>query len=647
MIGTKSSVSSVSAYQPSQEVRELTIQVKKDYQIGMDILQRGWTELNDRSVIDDLNRGQMMFNAYVDTSVDDPNEAWRWRGTRSMARNKGIAMHAQLTANYLLPLFIAQNENDEVDRDYSEVMRDIIEWMVEPQNSNYQSSFLQICFGMMQNPVTFLGAEYCEIYQKIKEITKDGDYEIKEVLDEILSGFNAPIWSANQVLITNAYERRIQKQRAIIKRRWVEYEELEAKYGEHENWAYVQKGIRSIYQEEDGLFYDIQDDENRQNLVAEETWEHRREDLEVPFVNGIYMGDTDVNKNPIKHRDNRGAPKYNLVPFGYMHIGEHFFYYKSMMNALGWDNAAYDAMSEIIFNRAVLENEMPIAISGSEKPDSSVIFPNSVVAFEEADARIMPLLPPSNMAAGFNVLAGIDKSMQESSVNETISGQLPDASQKAYNVAQAQANAKKLIGAVGKSLGASIVEYGSLMSDIALNHYTTAQVDEIVGKGLQMKFKTFFLENKKTGGKMGDRVIKFDKSLIGKEETQEQKDEANLKLLEESGYPHKVKSIRLVNPELFAKHKFLTKVDLEEMFTKSNEYWQPLLLNLKRELANDPYINQETLTRRTVYAFFNSGGEDLMKEEQIPGLPQGQSPQGPAGNQALQKATAGALNPVQ
>src|SRR3990167_10716625 len=124
----------ISSYQPSVEVTNFTNDVRKDYAIGDEILHRSYTELNDRSVIDDENRGQMMFNAFVDTSVEDPREAWKWRGTRSSARNKGIAMHAQLTGNYLLPTFDAQNENDEIDRDFSEVMRDIIEWMALPTN---------------------------------------------------------------------------------------------------------------------------------------------------------------------------------------------------------------------------------------------------------------------------------------------------------------------------------------------------------------------------------------------------------------------------------------------------------------------------------------------------------------------------------
>lgn len=642
MIGEVYKHTPLSSYQPSQDVIDFTKQVKKDYAEGVRILEHSWVELNDRSIIEDENRGQKMFNAYVDTSVEDPNEAWKWRGTRSMARNKGIAMHAQLTMNYLLPLFVAQNENDEIDRDFSEVMRDIIEWMAQPTNSNYQSSFIQIAFGMMYNPVTYLGAEYCEIYQKIKDKTKNGKIEVKEVLDEVLSGFKAPIWSSNQVLITNAYERNIQKQRAIIQRRYAEYSELEAKYGEHKNWPYVQKGIKSIYNDKDGLFYDIRD-EDHPNLCAEEIFKCRRDDTEVPFVGGIYLGDSDVKANPIKHRDNLNRPKYNVVPFGYLRIGEHFFYYKSMMNALGWDNMAYDAMSEIVYNRAVLENEMPVAISGSDKVDSSVIFPNAVIAFEDADTRITPMLPSSNIVAGFNTLREVEKSMSEGSVNDTLSGQLPDASQKAYNVAQAQANAKKNISAIGKSLAESIIIYGDLMKDIALNNVTVPQVEELTGGRMKMKYKTFLLENKKVGGKMADRMIKFDESLIGQEMTKDEKTERSLKLLEESGYPTETKSIRLINPEMFAKFKYLTKVDIEEMFTKSSEYMQQMMLALKQMLAQDPYVDQEALTRKFLYSYFQSEGEELMRDEleQIPGLPQVQG--GQVAQQVMNKATAGAI----
>jgi len=612
MTGYLDKSTSISGFQPSQEIADFTGYVKKAYAEGERILNTPWLELNNRSIIDDENRGQLMFNAFVDIEAEDPREEWKWRGTRSMARNKGIAMHAQLTGNYLLPIFMAQNENDEIDRDFSEVMRDIIEWMALPTNSNYQSSFLQIVFGIITNPVTFMGADFYEVLQSIKAKKEDGGYELKGMIDEVLSGFRAPIWSSSQVLITNAYERNIQKQKCLIKRRWVEKDELEARWGEHSHWDYVQSGVRSIYNEENGVFYDVKDLDHP-NLVAEEIYLERRDDTEVVFLGGVYMGEENLN-NPIRHRDYRGAPKYNVVPFGYYHISDHFFYYKSMMNALGWDNMLYDALSEVVMNRALLETEMPIAISGTDKVDSDVIFPNAVVAMEDPAARITPLLPVSNMVAGFNALRETEKSMTEASVNPTIAGQLPEASQKAYSVAQAQANARKLISGVGKSLAESVVQYGDLMKDIALNNITVPQVEELVGGVMKLKYRSFLLEKQINGGGVFNRSIRFDESLIGRKMTEQERKEKSLKLLNESGWPDKKDAIYLVNPELFAKFRYLSRVDIEEMFVKNQEYWQPVLLNLKTALMNDPYTDQEGLTRKVMYAFFQSEGEELMKE---------------------------------
>ena len=599
---------SLSLYQPSIDILNYTKSVRDDYSEGVRILNHPWVELNYRSIIEDENRGKNMMNAFVDTNVEDPNEAWKWRGTRSMARNKGIAMHANLTANFLLPIFLAQNEDDEVDKDFSEVMRDIIEWMASPTNSNYQSSFLQLVFSMEQNPVTFLGAEFCEVYQKIKEKQESGEYTTKEILDEVLSGFQAPLYSPSQILITNAYERNIQKQRRIIKRRYCEKAEMEAKYGDHPNWSLVQEGVRSIYNSEDGLFYDVKDDDHP-HLVAEETALCRREDSEVCFINGIYFGDTDIENNPIKHRDYRNAPKYNVIPFGFHRIGEHFFYYKSMMNALGWDNSLYDTLSEIVMNRSILEVDMPIAISGSEKIDSEVIFPKAVVTFEDKDAKVQQLLPNSNLVAGFNALRETEKSMSEGSVNETISGNLPEASQKAFSVAQAQANSKKIIGGIGKSLAESVVMYGDLMKDIALNHITTAQVEEIVGEGMKLKYNSLLLENKT--GKSDSRTIKFDDNLIGKSLTKNEKELRDVGIYEKHG-----EGMRMVNPEMFAKFKYLTKVDVEEMFAKNNDFWQPILLSLKQALMNDPYVKQDVLTKKLLYSYFQSGADEMIQEAQ-------------------------------
>src|SRR3990167_3374306 len=231
---TKEVSSPLSAYQPGSDVQELTKLAKQTYEKGDYILNKPWVELNNYSVIGRMNKDQRAFNSYVDEAMDDPNEAWKWKGTRGMARNKVMTMHAHTTASIAVPMAFAQNEKQEEDRNMSGVMRDILEWM--SVNSEYRSSYLLANMGALVNPVTFLGAEYAEVMQTVKEKTEAGGYETKEILDEVFSGFKCPVYSADQVLITNAHEPNIQKQSSIIKKDYIDYSAAQAKYGTHDNW---------------------------------------------------------------------------------------------------------------------------------------------------------------------------------------------------------------------------------------------------------------------------------------------------------------------------------------------------------------------------------------------------------------------------
>ena len=207
-----------------------------------------------------------------------------------------------------------------------------------------------------------------------------------------------------------------------------------------------------------------------------------------------------------------------------------------------------------------------------------------------------------------------------------MTGQLPDKEQKAYSVAQAQSNAKKLLGGVAKTLGQSMIQYGDLMKDIVINHITIPEVDELTSKALKLKYKTFLLENKTVGGRRVNKKIKFDETLIGKKMTKEQIKERNLKLLSEVGWPDNKEHLYFINPELFAKFKYLTRIDIDEMFTKNAEFMQPMLTNLYGMLRADPLIEAEGLLRKLLYSYFQSEGDELIKK-QIPGQVIGQPEQ--------------------
>ncbi len=617
IIGDIYSTDTVSSYQPSVDVKSITAIVQKDYGYGNNILHKSWEELNNYSVITRMNLDQRTFNAYVNESIEDPQEAWKWRGTRSKARNKAIATHAQLTAGYIIPMFMAQNEHSEEDREMSDFMRDGIEWMVE--NSEYKTSFLAASMGMLVNPVTYLGAEYAEVFQTIKEKTDEG-FTSKEILDEVLSGFRAPVYSADQILISNAYDQNIQRHRVLIKRRYIEWTEAKAKYGEHENWPHVHKGMRTVYSSDDGLFYDIKD-EDHPFLVEEAIYLNRREDTEITYVSGIYMGDSDVKNNAMKHRDNRNAPKYNVVPFGYQRVNEHFYFYKSLMNSMYWDNMLIDAQYELGMNQAILETLMPIAITGADKVDSDIIFPGAVASFEDKDTKIVPLLPKSNLTGLWNAMTITEKSMSEGSISDQSAGQLPEAAQKATAVAIAERNAKTLMAGVGKTLAESIVQYGGLMADIFINNFSIPEIEEMAGDNSKLKYRTFILKNKVINGREVSKMLQFDERLLGLELTDEEIRLENLKLLKDIDFPNHKHHVFKVNPELFSRMKYLVNVEPERMFPKNEEFIQAMSVQLYQLLRNDPLIDPKELVRRVTYAFYRGESDNLVKKgsEQIMG----------------------------
>lgn len=638
----------LSLYQPSKEVADfISKEVKPAYSAGQLILDKTWPELNDLSVIDRMNRDQMTFNAYVDEGITDEADSWKWRGTRSTARKKAIALHAHITSQYVIPIILAQNDQDEEDEIFSEIMYDIVEWMTYPENSNYRSSFLLATQGMLVNPITYLGADWNNVSQTIKIRSDNGKLTKQEIVDEVLSGFNCPVYSADQILINNAYEQNIQRQRSLIKRKWISYSEAKAKYGEHDDFDFVAPGIRTIYNDATGLFYDIRDDMHI-NLVAEETYLNRREDTEVCFLGGIYMGNPSVDDNPMKHRDNKNAPKYDLVGFGYHRINEHFYYYKSLMNEVYWDDELIDAQWEYVMNREFLDLSPPTAISGQGDFDEDIIFPGGVTAFADKDTKIQQILPPLNLNAGLAAIAAVDSSMADASVNDVQQGQLPEKDQKAYNVARAETNAKILLSGVGKTMGASVAAYGSLMCDIAIHHVTVPEVVELASGKTKLKYKQFVLNNKSVKGKNVTKKISFKEDLMYKDMSDSEEKYANAELLTKSGYPDNKVHLYEVNPELFARMKYLSKVEADTMLPENADFQKALMTNLYTLLRQDPLVSPEQLVRKLLTSYFKGDAEDLINKQasSIMGQPAPNIAQNSLGGQVQKKVNGAVLGGI-
>ena len=76
-----------------------------------------------------------------------------------------------------------------------------------------------------------------------------------------------------------------------------------------------------------------------------------------------------------------------------------------------------------------------------------------------------------------------------------------------------------------------------------------------------------------------------------------------------------------MNPELFARFRYLTRVDAEEIFAKNAEYWQPILTQLYGMLRADPQVDGGWLLGKLAQAYFQSEGDKLVRREPLT-LPQ-------------------------
>jgi ribosomal protein S13 len=298
-------------------------------------------------------------------------------------------------------------------------------------------------------------------------------------------------------------------------------------------------------------------------------------------------------------------------------------------------------------NRAFLDANMPVAISGADQVDSSVIFPSSVVAFEDPNTKVSPLLPQANLGGIFTAMDKVESSMEESSLSATSAGQLPASSQKATSVAIANKHAETLLKGVGKTLAEAVVQYGDLMKDIVIQHLVTPQVMEVTDNNVRLKYPTLTLQNKVINGKEMSKELRFDEALLGVEATKRERDDMSLQLLEEVGYPKNKKHIYSINPMLFSRFRYLTRVVPERMFPENEEYRQAIMSQIYAQFAENPYIELETLTRKTLYPYFRSETEELMKDtemqQQEPQQEPVKPPQTTFGQQAQNRATDTAL----
>lgn len=602
-----------SGYNPGAAITGLTTKVRQDYELGVRLQTEPFRQFGGDGTLSFLTvqrRDQNTFNLNEEAQSQDPTKKWRDKGVRPLTRNKILSIGGHLATKTIIPRVSAQNENDDEDKDAGLVMRDLLEWNI--RNSNYPLAYLFGVIACLVNPVAYWNPQFIEALQDIKEREKNGTITKKQVIDEALSGFKLFNVPADEILITNIYEFYLQRQRAIMRRKFIDYTEAQALYYDHKNFKFVNPGIQVFYDVNEGAWFERFDQDNP-TLVEKVIYYNRREDLQVCYINGVYLGDSDVDANPFQDRDQKNRPYCPLVKFGAHPIDEmRFFFYKSIVSELAPDQKSLDKFWQLLKDGRMLEIFPPTFISGERKNASSVMYPGATHSSSK-EFTVTPIKVTDSSKA-FDVIATIEESMHRT-------GSVPQLPAKsgttAYEISREEMKAQRELAIVATMLGEAIKELGWMMINLILRHQTVAEVSEITGGSVRLKFAQFILPDSRENGKKVTKKIRLTKKeLYGTLEE-------STALLKEAGGIDSDLRIYDVNPKKFSQLKFMVNMDIDELLPRNELFEKALKIEARDRMIQSPYImNKQAIERDFLVSLFAKGEEDKYMGD-MNQLPQG------------------------
>lgn len=615
-----------SKYNPPKEVMDLFAQVQNDYTVAYNLQHRPFKEFDQLSLLERTRRDQETFGAFVGAEYIQGQNKWRWRGRKNTTRDRLIGILAHMLSAMLFPYVRAVNSDSEEDKDAARVMQIRIEDHLK--KAGYEYKFLFMVVSALVNPAVFVGVEYVQAFQRVKQIMSNGKIEVIDAVDEFLSGMQLHIIPIDEILLADFYTFELQSQPYIIRVRRIPWDEARKIYGNHKDFKYVQAGQTRIVltAQENQTLYDIEWTEADRDYVQEITVFYRAEDLQVTFVGGVFMGnDEDVyNSNPFEHRrmvyTGTGwgtAPIYPFAKGGFepLDVTGRFAYYKSAAFKAYWDDASINKAYQLLQDGMYLDVFKPTFISGVSKVDGQVIAPGASVALPK-DASVTPYSLGPNLAAAMQVLDVNKQDLAESTQDQTQGGVVqPDVTLGATQIAER--NAKLVLGVFGLTLANLVEQIGGLVMDCIIAHDTVGDIDDTVPEALRVKYRTFLSKSEDKGRQVTNKVVFTDK-YMGRTLTPDEKRDLEWDLYDQTGNTpeERAKSdqrIYEVNPYAFARMRYTTHIDADQIVSRSMGTDQQRKLLAAQTMSNPlyaPFIDMKTVVEDFVVEPFSEGDPD-------------------------------------
>ncbi len=575
-------------YNETEDQKKVSDMILKHFVLGSVNMYTPRVEFNDLSLVTRDQYDQMSFNTYQPNNGDawegSPQSAWRSRAIRPVVRNKCMSIAAHATSRLLFPKIFAFNENSDEQKDAAQIMESLMEWSGDV--SHYPFVALQRVLTALSSPASIGYTEYGEVMRTVKtEKNEDGTWQEEQIRDESYPCFMDTVVPVTQFYVENIFEPDLQRQGWVIWRKVYSFSEAQAKYnGVYDNFQFVRPGVQTIYDDANRQFYYVYDPNMRSEDVEEIMYWNKNLDLKIIMVNRVMLTEHD-NPNP------RHDKLYPFDKFGYEPINSRFFYYKSLAFKLQHDADIVNTLYQMVIDGTYLSIFKPMVNVGGEIIASDVIVPGAVTTLSDPNADLRAINVGSDLKAGLETLAVVERSINESSQEPLQQGQSQGGQATAYEISKLEENANTVLGLFIQMISKHVKDFGKLRLGDILQYMTVPEAATIT-EDSELVYKVFFVKGK---GVANSQKIEFDGAMPD-EMSDDDMMQASYDLL--IGEQDKGVELYRVNPPLFRELQYMLTVSPDVQKPRSEELMRAFSLEDFDRMVQAPQMFDQEETAK-------------------------------------------------
>lgn len=626
-LGTNSKTLTASKLTLPDEVEKLFLKVQTDYQTAYMLQNKPYDEFDGISLMQRSKRDQETFAAFVGLVYVAKHNKWRWTGRKNTARNKLMGILAHMIAGMLYPMVVAQNDKDEEDRVTAQAMRILVEEKLK--KANYDIRFYYGVLACLVNPAGIMEVEYVEELMTIRQRLASGEMDIRQVVDEAMSGLFLHIIPIDEIMFGDFYSGTgdVQIQPFIIRERRISWDKARAKYAGKHFWQsedlfdFVAPGQTHCIgpTDQSRTLYDVESSEADANFVQELTIRYRKEDLEFTYVGGVGMFDyAKPYENPMTHRrmvmgkDKSWytIPMYPFAMSGYEPIDPtgRFLWFKSGAFKEYWDDQKMTQLERLLIDGIKLDVMKPMFLSGVSNFDQYVMAPGSTTSLPQGATATAYSLN-SNLVQAYQAVQQAEEDMSQSTQDKIMEG-ATEAGVTATQTNEAKRNARIMLGNFGLMIANFVTQIGELVCDCVIQNDTVGELDELAPSDeFRVKYRTVLARGKEKGKEVTNKMV-FTDQYMGRSYSEDRIRDMEWDLYEQSGGEDTDQRIWMINPYRFARNRYSFSINPDQMISKSMGFDRA-----EKELAFEkfmdprvmPFIDPEAVVQDFVIEEYSDG----------------------------------------